>query len=360
MTATSEKKEPNMNSPKPSASVPMLTEIVLPGLVGPDGLVLHQRPVPSPGKGQALIEMLATGVSFAEQQMRRGRYLNQPKFPFVLGYDLVGVVTAIGPDVDKSLVGSRVAAVVKTGGWATQVLVDAAHLVPVPEDLDAAEAETMVLNGITAWQMLKKTKVHSGQTILVHGANGGVGNTIVQLARHSGIRVIGTAAPRHHEALRAMGAEPIDYNDPQLADHIRQLATGGLDAVFDHVGGPSFKQSFNLLARGGTLMAYGTASQRDDTNNVLATGMAVYTRLGIWTLIPNGRRAYFYNFWAGKYISPKRFWRRLAADLQSVFTLLADGAIVAHVAARMPLANAGAAMSLAESKTTYGKVVLIP
>jgi NADPH:quinone reductase-like Zn-dependent oxidoreductase len=349
-----------MSYPNAQSSTPMLTEIVLPGLVEPEDLIVRQRPLPSPGKGQALIEMLATGVSFAEQQMRRGRYLNQPKFPFVLGYDLIGVVTAVGPKVDESLVGRRVAAVVKTGGWATYALVDAGHLVRVPDDLDAAEAETIVLNGITAWQMLKKTKVHSGQTILVHGANGGVGNTLVQLARHSGIRVIGTAAPRHHDTLRALGAEPIDYNDPHLADHIRQLAPGGLDAVFDHIGGDSFKQSFTLLARGGTLMAYGTASQKDDTNNVLATGTAVYTRLAVWSLLPNGRRAFFYNFWAGKLINPKRFWRRLAADLQSVFALLADGAVVAQVAARMPLTDASAAMSLAESRTVYGKVVLIP
>ena len=82
--------------------------------------------------------------------------------------------------------------------------------------------------------------------------------------------------------------------------------------------------------------------------------------IGIWNLLPNGRHGYFYNLWAGKIISPKRFWRRLAADLQSVFKLLADGDIVAHVAARMPLVDAGAAMTLAESRTTYGKVVLVP
>jgi NADPH:quinone reductase-like Zn-dependent oxidoreductase len=349
-----------VNDAKASTSTPMLTEIVLPGLVRPEELVIHQRPVPTPGKGQALVEMLATGVSFAEQQMRRGRYLNQPKFPFVPGYDLVGVVSAVGPHVDESLVGRRVAAVIKTGGWTTHVVVNAAHLVPVPDGLDAAEAETVVLNGITARQMLKKAKVHPGQIILVHGANGGVGNTLVQLARHSGIRVIGTAAPRHHDALRTMGAEPVDYNDPHLADRVRDLATGGLDAVFDQIGGPSFERSFKLLARGGTLVAYGIADQKDDTNNVLAAGMGVYSRLGLWSLLPNGRRALFYNFWAGKVVTPQRFWGRLAADLQSVFSLLAEGAIVPHVAVRMPLADAGAALSLAESKTVYGKVVLVP
>jgi Alcohol dehydrogenase GroES-like domain len=184
-----------MNDPGASTSTPMLTEIVLPGIVGPEGLNIHQRPVPTPGKGQALVEVLATGVSFAEQQMRRGRYLNQPKFPFVLGYDLVGVVAAVGPQVDESLVGRRVAAVVKTGGWATHALVVAGHLVPVPDGLDAAEAETVVLNGITAWQMLKKAKVDSGQTILVHGANGGVGTPSSSL--HATLASESSAPPHH-------------------------------------------------------------------------------------------------------------------------------------------------------------------
>jgi NADPH:quinone reductase-like Zn-dependent oxidoreductase len=292
--------------------------------------------------------------------MRRGRYLGQPKFPFVLGYDLVGVVTSVGPKADESMIGRRVAAVIKTGGWTTHALIDAGHLVPVPDGVDAADAETVVVNGITAWQMLNKAKVRSGQTVLVHGANGGVGNVLVQLARHAGLRVIGTASPRHHDALRAMGADPIDYNDPHLADRVGQLAVGGVDAVFDHIGGPSFKRSFKLLARGGTLVAYGAAGQRDGTGNGLAKGLGVYSRLGIWSLIPNGRRALFYNFWGGKVISPKRFWQRLAADLQSVFSLLADGAITPHVAARIPLAEAARAMTLAESKTAYGKVILVP
>lgn len=108
----------------------MLTEVVLPGVVEPDGLIVQQRTIPVPGAGQALVQMLATGASFGEQGMRRGRYPGQPKFPFVLGYDLVGVVTAVGPGVDTTLVGQRVAAVVKTGGWTTHAVLDARILVP--------------------------------------------------------------------------------------------------------------------------------------------------------------------------------------------------------------------------------------
>ena len=114
-----------------------LTEVVLPGVVEPDGLIIQERPVPTPGEGQALVEMQAAGVSFAEQGMRRNRYPGQPKFPFVLGYDLVGVVAAVGDGVDPALVGRRVAAVTKTGGWTTHALLDAGTLVPVPDGVDA-------------------------------------------------------------------------------------------------------------------------------------------------------------------------------------------------------------------------------
>ena len=338
-----------------------LTEVVLPGVVEPDGLVVRERPVPTPGTGQALVRMLATGVSFAEQGMRRGRYPGQPKFPFVLGYDPVGVVEAVGERVDPGLVGRRVAAVTKVGAWSTHVLVDATMLVPVPDGPDPAEAETVVVNGVTAWQMLHRTaRVHAGQTVLVHGAGGGVGGTLVQLARHAGVRVIGTAAPRQHDALRALGVEPVDYRDPALADRVRALAPEGVDAVFDHLGGPSFARSFRLLAPEGTLVGYGTAARRDDTNNVLVMFLGILARFTAWSLLPNeGRRASFYNLWGGSRLRPRRFRRRMRTDLASVLRLLADDVITARVAARVPLREAGTALAMAESKPD-GKVVLVP
>ena len=338
---------------------PTLTEVVLPGVVEPDGLIIRQRPVPSPEKGQALVQMLATGVSFAEQGMRRNRYPGQPKFPFVLGYDLVGTVTAVGPGVADTLIGQRVAAVTKTGAWSTYALIDARDLVPVPESVDAAEAETLVVNGITAWQMLhRKAHARPGQTILVHGANGGVGNTLLQLARHAGIRVIATASPRHHDRLREMDANPIDYNDPDLPDHVRNLAPHGVDAVFDHLGGSSFKRSFELLAPGGTLVAYGLATQLREQSNMLVTFTRLYARLAFWSLLPNRRRALFYNFWGGKHVRPTTFRQHLATDLTYVLNLLADGHITPHVAARIPLQEASKAMTIAESRTVYGKIVI--
>ena len=342
-----------------AASTDQALEVVLPGAVEPSGLVYRRRTLPAPAAGQVTVRVEASGVSFAEQQMRRGKYYDQPAFPFVPGYDLVGTVTAVGPGVDDAVVGTRVAALTKTGGWASDVLLDAADLVPVPDGVDPAEAETVVVNGITAWQMLHRiARVRSGRTILVHGANGGVGSTLVQLARIAGIQVIGTASPRHHDAVRALGATPIDYRDDVPA-RVRELAPGGVDAVFDHVGGPGIVDSYRLLAPRGTLVAYGTASTRDEAGSSRLPVLVLLARLLWWNALPNGRRAHFFNVWAGKRRAA-RFQRRIREDLGAVLALLADGSLRAQVAARVPLDQAATAMELAESKTVVGKVVLVP
>ncbi|MEV6632729.1 medium chain dehydrogenase/reductase family protein [Actinoplanes sp. NPDC051470] len=343
------------------------TEVVLPGKVEPSGLRLVRRVLPPPAAGQALVRVESTAVSFAESAMRRGRYQGQPKFPFVPGYDLVGVVESVGSGVDRALIGRRVAALTKTGAWATAVLLTAADLVEVPDGVGADDAETLIVNGLTAYQMLHgSAKVEAGQTILVLGASGGVGSILVQLARLAGVRVIGTASPRHHEALRALGAEPIDYRDPNLAARIRDLAPDGVDAVFDHLGGKSVDLSYRLLNRTGTLVSYSIASHLDDATPVLLTFMGLLSKLAYWNYLPTGKHASFYNVWtgAGKPGSAKRaaFQDRIRTDLTHVFTLQRDGKLAAKVAARYPLAEVAAAIELSESsgRTALGKIILVP
>ncbi|MGW8778441.1 medium chain dehydrogenase/reductase family protein [Streptomyces sp. NPDC055796] len=336
-------------------------EIVLPGKVEPEGLELHRGPVPAPAAGQVVIAMEATGVSFAEQQMRRGRYYDQPPFPFVPGYDLVGTVQAVGEGVGSELLGRRVAALTKTGGWASHVALDAADVVEVPDGVGAVDAETAVVNGITAWQMLhRKARVRAGQTVLVHGANGGVGSVLVQLALAAGAEVIGTASTRHHDGLRALGVTPLDYRSGNVSARVRSLAPRGVDAVFDHVGGEGIVDSWRLLATGGTLVSYGTAATRDDQGSGSLPVLKLLGRVWLWNALPNGRRAYFYNVWAGRAYAKNRFRARLRSDLTQVFTALRRGEITAKVAAEIPLARAAEAMRLAESGTVSGKVVLVP
>jgi synaptic vesicle membrane protein VAT-1 len=338
-----------------------LVEVVLPGKVEPEGLRIQHGAVPVAGPGQVVIRMEATGVSFAEQQMRRGRYYDQPPFPFVPGYDLVGTVLTTGEGVAPSLAGTRVAALVKVGGWASHVLVDAADTVEVPDGIDAAEAETMVVNGITAWQMLhRKARVRAGQTIVVHGANGGVGSVLVQLALAAGVKVIGTASARHHDALREQGVVPVDYRTEDVAARIRELAPDGVDAVFDHVGGRGIVGSWRLLAPGGTLVSYGSASTRDDEGSKQLPVLKLLGRVWLWNTLPNRRRAYFFNVWAGRSLAKNRFRARLNADLTQVFAAVRRGDVTPQIAARLPLTRAADALRLAESGTVAGKIVLNP
>lgn len=189
-------------------------QAVLPAIGEPETLRVQRRVLPPPGPGQAIVRMEATGVSFAEQQMRRGKYYDQPKFPFVPGYDLVGTVERLGVgnvEDKRELIGRRVAAVTKTGAWASHVAVDTADLVQVPDGLDPVHAETVIVNGVTAWRMLHRSaRVNPGETIVVLGAAGGVGSLLVQLGREAEQQVIGVGSSGQQEAIAAMGATPLD------------------------------------------------------------------------------------------------------------------------------------------------------
>jgi NADPH:quinone reductase-like Zn-dependent oxidoreductase len=337
------------------------TEIVLPAVVEPDQLEVRTRELPAPGPGQAVVRVEATGVSFAEQQMRRGKYYDQPPFPFVPGYDLVGEVERLGSATNGGIaVGQRVAALTKTGGWADRVVLDAAALVPVPAGVDAAAAETVVVNGVTAWRMLyRSARVKAGETIVVLGASGGVGSTLVQLAHHAGIRVIGTAGPDALDRVRELGAIPVDYRNEDVPARVRDLAPEGVAAVFDHVGGPGIVDSWRMLAPGGTLVSYGTASTRDVPGNPRVPVLKLFARLIVWNALPNGRRATFFNLWAGAR-KRDRYRAELRQDLGEVLRLLHDGAITPQIARRFPLRDAGEALRYAEQGGVVGKVVLEP
>ncbi|MCP2261545.1 NADPH2:quinone reductase [Streptoalloteichus tenebrarius] len=324
-------------------------EVVMTGRGGPEVLDVRERDVPAPGRGRVLVRTEAAGVAFSEVQMLRGRYLNQPRFPFVPGYDLVGRVAAVGEGVDAALVGRRVAAMTRFGAWSELVEVPARHLVPVPEEVDAGEAVALVTNGVTAWQMAHRAaRVKAGDTVLVQGAAGGVGTLLAQFAGAVGARVIGTASAGKHDALRELGVEPVDYRG-DLASAVRRLAPEGLDAVFDHVGGQGIRALWPLLRRGGTLVSYGSRSTLKDEGHPLRPYLPLAARVLAWSLLPNGRRAKFY------YVRPTATFR---SDLKTVLSLLRDGELDARVAHRLPLDRAAEALGLLVDGGVTGKVVL--
>ncbi len=338
-----------MNETKATTGI----EVVMPHEGGPEVLTVEPREPRNLEPGQAAVRVEAAGVSFAEVQMLKGRYFGQPKFPFVPGYDLVGTVEEVGEGVGDELLGRRVAALTQTGAWADRVTLDAKDLAPVPNGLDSADAVAAITNGVTAWQMIHRVaKVRPGQTVLVHGASGGVGTLLVQLARLAGAEVIGTASAPKHGIVRDLGATPVDYKDENVPGKVREISPGGVDAVFDHVGGPGLVDSWRMLRRGGTLVTYGSASTLNGTGHWLKPYLPLMGRVLLWSVLPNGKRAAFY------YV--QRWPKLFQQDLSTVLSLLAEGKVRAQVARRMPLEKAAEALGLLVSGKVSGKVVLVP
>jgi NADPH:quinone reductase-like Zn-dependent oxidoreductase len=326
-------------------------QIVIPRSGEPDVLELRRQQVPPPGPGEALVRVEATGAVSADVQMLRGRYFAQPKFPFVPGYDLAGTVEAVGPDAAVRT-GQRVAALTRTGAWTERIVLPTANLVPVSDDLDAGAVVALITNGVTAYQMVHRVaKVQSGQTVLVHGAAGGVGTLLVAFALRAGAQVIGTASQAKHDRLRELGAIPMDYRQPRLADRVREITPGGVAAVFDHGTGPGLHESWRSLARGGRLVVYGATSNLHDTGWRFTPFLSTVGKLLWWSLRPGGRRWTFYGLSQNT---------NFDADLATLLQLLHAGELRPAVAARLPLSQAAKALQMLLDRTVVGKIILHP
>ncbi|MGP4015477.1 medium chain dehydrogenase/reductase family protein [Saccharopolyspora sp. 5N708] len=333
------------------------TEIVFTGLGGTEVVTSRRNALSTPKPHGVLIRTEAAGVAFAEVQMLHGRYPGQPKAPFVPGYDLVGEIVEVGSEVTSWRVGQRVAAMPVTGAWAEYVEIRDRDLVPVPDEVDAATAVAVVLNGVTAWQLLHRAaKVRSGQTILVHGIGGGVGTLLAPLAAAAGVRVIGTASAHRHDALRDLGVELIDHRTEDVPSRVAELAPGGVDAVFDPLGPESLDASWRLLAPGGTLVAYGSAATLRDTGPWWRPYLRMVGRLARWELLrlfgsTGGRRARMY------YVRSNAEFR---TDLAMLLRMVASGQLRPLIARRLPLESAARALDLHVSGSQTGRIVLVP
>ena len=321
---------------------------------GPEVLKYVEDDLPAPGPGQVRVKNLASGVAYADVLMRHGLYPKTPPFPFAPGYDIVGDIDALGEGVTQFAIGQRVAALTMIGGYAQYTLVPAAHLVPVPDQLDPVEAVRLVLNYVTAYQMLHRfANLREGQRLLVHGAAGGVGTAALQLGRIAGLEMFGTASKPKHELVASLGATPIDYRSENFVKRINQLAPGGVDCVLDPIGGKNWVASYRCLRSGGTLACYGASSAV--VEGKLSAGLGFAT-LGLLKLIPGGKRAYWYNVKSLRDSHPD--WFR--EDLTKLFTLLRDRKIQPVIAARLPLREAARANDMLEKAQVSGKIVLLP
>jgi len=328
--------------------------VVITEFGGPEVLkMIEETKLPEPKSGEVRVKVLVTGAAFTDVMIRKGKYPDvKEKPPFSPGYDMVGVVDKLGEGVTRFKVGQQVADLTVIGAYSEYLCLPESRLTPVPEGLDPAEAVSLVLSYVTAYQMLHRVaKVKRGQRILIHGAGGAVGTAMLQLGKLLDLEMYGTASKSKHELVKRLGATPIDYKGEDFVERIRSLTGDGVDAAFDPIGGDNFKRSFSALRRGGKLVAYGFY------NAVLGKGGSIpldFMRLQLWNFWPNGRSTAFYSI--GPLRQKQADW--FSEDLTKLFDLLAQNKIKPIIAARMPLAEAGRAHELIEQAEVQGKIVL--
>jgi NADPH:quinone reductase-like Zn-dependent oxidoreductase len=314
----------------------------------PEVFKIVENDLRAPSAGEVRIKVLATCVGRTDVSYRYGNAF-APKIPFVPGYEIVGVVDATGEGVITVTVGDRVAALIGHGGYAEYIFLGQEHLVHVPATLDPAEVATLVLNYVTAYQMLHRTaKVKAGDRVLIIGASGGVGTALLQLGKLAGLRMYGIASRSKHNVLTELGAIPIDYHTQDFVDVIRQAEPNGLDCVFDGMGGDTSERGFAVLGRGGKLVGYVPSPGFW----ALLLGLA---KIALLNLLPNGKSVAFYGI-SELY---RRDKRPFMDDLAALFKLLEAGQIKPIIAAKFPILEAAQANTLLESGSVVGNVVLV-
>src|SRR5437762_5035591 len=210
-----------------------------------------KKSAPSQRMGEVRVRVLAAGVSLPDLLMREGVHPEAPRLPFTPGWDLVGVVDRFGDGISGLEPGQIVAALPIRGAYAEFVCLPQRELVPVPSGLDAAEAVSLVLNYVTAYQMLHRSaKVRRGQRVLIHGAAGGVGSALLQLGRLAGLEMYGTCSSQNASAVSDLGGIPIDYRQLDFVNEIHRLTGEGVDVVLDSIGGTHIWRSRKALRPG--------------------------------------------------------------------------------------------------------------
>jgi len=342
------------------------TRIIVTHYGGPDALRVLEEECPEPKDGEVRVRVLAAGVSLPDIMAREGVHPETPFVPFTPGWDLVGVVDRLGDGVSGIEPGQIVAAMPISGAYAEFVCLPQRELVPVPSGLDAAEAVSLVLNYITAYQMLyRSAKVRPGQRVLIHGAAGGVGSALLQLGRLAGLEMYGTCSSGGASAVSDLGGIPIDYQHQDFVKEIHRLTSEGVDVVFDGIGGTHIWRSREALHPGGRVVAYGlTGSLREGR---LASGrsggrhrfreIAIFGLYiaGGW-LLPGRKRVVPYSIQTLKRLRPSLFRQ----DLIALFDLLQQQKIKPIIAQRLPLSGAKQAQELLGKGGVTGKIVLVP
>lgn len=315
-------------------------------------LAVVEAELAEPGAGEVQLAVEYSVVCGSDVNMRRGTYPLQKKAPLTPGYSVVGTVHENGSGCSKFRVGERVACLSIYEGQAELINLPEKFLVRVPDGVDLKAAVALVLDWVTAYEMVHRAaKVKAGQAIFVHGLSGAVGGALLQFGRLAGAEVYGTASVAKHEELKRLGAVPFDYANKDWIGAMRRI--GGADAVFDALAFESFDESYAVLKRGGVLVGYGlnlpTVTKTAPRGVVasLLTVMKLFARnLAFWT----GKRATFFGV--------RRTSKYFAADLELLFGWLKEGKISVPIKAVFGLDEIQAAHREYASSAKTGSIVI--
>jgi NADPH:quinone reductase len=321
---------------------------------GPDALEMVEAPMPAAGPGEVRVRVLASGLEYTDTLIRHHLYPQTAsrRPPFVMGYDVVGEIDQLGDRVSGFQLGDRVADMTVLGSNSTYRTLQASEITRVPAAVDPAEAATLILSWMTAYQLLHRAaRVQRGQRVLVHGAAGAVGQALLVLGNMAELQLWGAARGAHAALIRELGATPIDYK----GEDFTRVLPGGFDVVFDGIGEDGYRRSYAALRRGGLLCAYGYSAGVQKQRRMLTMLMWI-ARLYVWGWLPGGRRTRFYSINAMRSQHPAWFRQ----DLEHLLTLLANGVIHPRVAERISFDDVAEAHGRLEAGGLEGKLVLCP
>ena len=326
---------------------------------GPDVMQVQERPDPSIGPGEVRIDVAAAGINFADVMARIGVYPDAPKTPCVVGYEVAGTILELGEGASNPARpldhGQRVVAGTRFGGYASQVVVPANDVVPLPDRLTFEQGAAIPVQYTTAWAgLIGYGNLQKGERVLIHSAGGGVGIAATQIAKRYGAEVYGTASPGKHARITELGV-----------DHVLDYTTSGweeglpkFDVIMDAIGGRSFRRDYELLRAGGRLVAFGASAVVSGEKRNLVSGLGTVLRMPRFNMIKQMSESK-----AVIGLNMLSLWKdrgTLQPWIAPLRELLDDGTIEPVVAGAFSFQEAGAAQQMLTERRNVGKVVLTP
>lgn len=322
---------------------------------GPEVLKVRERPDPPIGAGEVRIEVAAAGINFADVMARMGVYPDAPKPPCVVGYEVGGTILELGEGVETLSQGQRVLAGTKFGGYASQVVVPASDVVPLPDELTFEQGAAIPVNYATAWAgLIGYGNLQPGERVLIHSAGGGVGIAATQIAKRYGAEVYGTASPGKHARISELGVDyPLDYTKSHWEEGLPKF-----DIIMDAIAGKSFRRSYDLLRPGGRLVAFGASAvvAGEKRNPVSALGTVLrMPRFSMIKQMSESKAVIGLNM-----LSLWKDRQTLSPWIEPLRELMADGTVQPVVAGAFSFEEAGEAQRMITERRNIGKVVLTP